>query len=71
MNKGASGEASLKCNTCGVGYGGKAEFDSVAEARSHFKSDWHRHNIRRKLKERPSLKEEDFERIIEQENEVM
>lgn len=46
------------------------DFSSVEEARSHFKCDWHRHNIRRKLKARPSLKEEDFETIVEQENEV-
>eukprot|EP00897_Mesotaenium_endlicherianum_P006064 jgi/Mesen1/5486/ME000276S04608 len=38
-----------KCNTCG------AEFGDPKEYREHFKSDWHKHNLKRKMKDLPPL----------------
>ncbi|OMO78614.1 hypothetical protein CCACVL1_14261 [Corchorus capsularis] len=43
------------CNTC------KAEFDSLQEQRSHFKSDIHRLNVKLKIAGKDIVKEEDFD----------
>jgi hypothetical protein len=37
-------------------------FASTAEQRGHFRSDWHRHNARRRAAGRPPLVEDEFER---------
>ena len=37
-------------------------FASAAEQRGHFRSDWHRHNARRRAAGRPPLAEDEFER---------
>lgn len=39
----------LSCNTC------QATFNDTQEHRSHFKSDWHRLNLRRKLDNQPPI----------------
>ena len=41
-------------------------FQSVAEQRAHFRTDWHRCNVRRRLNGRPALGEAEFERFISQ-----
>ncbi|XP_047338646.1 ankyrin repeat and zinc finger domain-containing protein 1-like [Impatiens glandulifera] len=46
------------CNTC------KAEFDSLQEQRSHFKSDLHRFNVKLSLSGKDTLKEEEFDDLI-------
>lgn len=55
----AEGRQGKTCLVCGV------VFASLDEQRSHFKSDWHRLNVRRKLKNLPCLSEEDAARLID------
>ena len=38
---------------------------SVADQRAHFRSDWHRCNVRRKLHARAALSEAEFERSVQ------
>ncbi|WJX82425.1 hypothetical protein P8452_65186 [Trifolium repens] len=45
----------LTCNTC------KAQFDSLQDQRSHFKSDIHRFNVKLTIAGKNIVKEEDFE----------
>ncbi|CAK8542241.1 unnamed protein product [Lathyrus sativus] len=45
----------LTCNTC------KAQFDSLQDQRSHFKSDIHRFNVKLTIAGKHIVKEEDFE----------
>ncbi|CAK9155671.1 unnamed protein product [Ilex paraguariensis] len=45
------------CNTC------KAEFDSLQDQRSHFKSDIHRFNIKLTIAGKDTMKEEDFDEL--------
>ncbi|XP_061186027.1 tRNA endonuclease ANKZF1-like [Saccostrea echinata] len=47
----------MACNSCYV------EFQSRQDQKEHFKSDWHRYNLQRKLKGKTTLKEEEFEDI--------
>lgn len=47
----------FKCNTCQVA------FDDKKEHREHFKSDWHRINLKRKSKKEPPLSREECEAI--------
>ena len=44
----------LTCITCSVGF--KEAFDQ----RDHYKTDWHRYNLKRKVAELPPVKESDF-----------
>uniref|UniRef100_A0A061R5G9 Ankyrin repeat and zinc finger domain-containing protein 1-like n=1 Tax=Tetraselmis sp. GSL018 TaxID=582737 RepID=A0A061R5G9_9CHLO len=55
--------SSLTCLTCGVGTE-VAAFVSLDEQRQHFKSDWHRFNLKRKLGGRSPLSERCFEQLI-------
>ncbi|XP_042511981.1 ankyrin repeat and zinc finger domain-containing protein 1 [Macadamia integrifolia] len=45
------------CNTC------KAEFESLQDQRSHFKSDFHRFNVKLSISGKVTLKEEDFDEL--------
>ncbi|KAM7277404.1 hypothetical protein ACFE04_019270 [Oxalis oulophora] len=47
----------MTCNTC------KAEFESLQEQRSHFKSDIHRFNVKLCLAGKDIIKEEDFDEL--------
>lgn len=50
------------CVTCGI-----AAFEDEVEQRIHFKTDWHRFNVKlRALDKKPVLKEEDFNALVEQ-----
>ncbi len=42
----------------------------MEEQRTHFRSDWHRYNVRRKLQGRPVATEEDFERSMQHDDGV-
>ena len=55
----ADGQKGRTCLVCGV------TFATLDEQRSHFKSDWHRLNVRRKLRGLPVLSEEDAARLID------
>lgn len=45
-------------------------FASAAEQREHFRTDWHRHNVRRKAAGRPPLAEDEFERLVANDGEL-
>jgi pre-60S factor REI1 len=45
-------------------------FASAAEQRLHFKTDWHRYNVRRRVAKKPPVAEEQFDRIVEDEEDV-
>ncbi|XP_058086584.1 uncharacterized protein LOC131233802 [Magnolia sinica] len=47
----------LSCNTC------KADFDSLQDQRSHFKSDIHRFNVKLSLAGKDTVKEEEFDEM--------
>lgn len=49
----APGGRQQKCNTC------EAAFEDAKLFREHFKSDWHRHNLKRKARELPPLSEDE------------
>lgn len=60
---------SLTCHVCHVGIpGGDDPFLDVMEQREHFKTDWHRYNIHRSLKQQSPLAREAFETLIEKED---
>ncbi|CAH7675975.1 hypothetical protein BY996DRAFT_7285665 [Phakopsora pachyrhizi] len=53
-------EGGLPCRTC------KVRFDELTDLRSHFRSDWHRLNLKLKTLKRPIIdKEEKFQKMIE------
>eukprot|EP00249_Psilotum_nudum_P011103 c22967_g1_i1 orf=99-1223(+) len=47
------GKKQQKCNTCDATLAGAKQY------REHFKSDWHKHNLKRKLKQLPPLSMEE------------
>ncbi|KAJ4956423.1 hypothetical protein NE237_013206 [Protea cynaroides] len=47
----------LSCNSC------KAEFESLQDQRSHFKSDFHRFNVKLSISGKDPIKEEDFDEL--------
>lgn len=47
-------ESKLKCNTCCVA------FDGTGSYREHFKSDWHRYNLKLKMKGMAAVPEQEF-----------
>ena len=54
-----------KCNTCG------GSFADAAAYRNHFRSEWHRHNLKRKMKNLPVItSEEDFLKLPIEELEI-
>lgn len=54
-------DGAFKCNTCGV------SFTSRVDHRTHFKSDWHRINLKRKLRKLPLVtsEEEFYSKLME------
>ena len=66
--------ASYTCITCRVLFAAKDE-DSEAEAaelqKAHYKTDWHRYNLKRKVADLPPVTAENFqERVSAQKQEV-
>ncbi|CAI5536364.1 unnamed protein product [Closterium sp. Naga37s-1] len=59
-SEGLSGQRrGLTCWSCGEA------FDAVAEQRAHFKSDWHRLNVKRRASGRAVLSEEAFAELLD------
>ncbi|WOK99017.1 hypothetical protein Cni_G07729 [Canna indica] len=54
---GANSSSRWTCNTC------KAEFDSLQDQRSHFKSDLHRLNVKLRIAGKNIIKEDDFDNV--------
>lgn len=50
-------KSGLTCALCQLTFG------SVDEQKEHFRSDWHRHNIRRNVSGKPVLLEEEFDAL--------
>ncbi|CAK0791490.1 unnamed protein product [Prorocentrum cordatum] len=50
-------KGAMRCSACG------AELEDAASYRAHCKSDWHNHNLKRKVKSLPPVSEEDFVEI--------
>ena len=51
----AAGTKPLSCNTCGGG------FENTASYREHFRSEWHRFNLKLKMQGAPPVTEEEFD----------
>jgi len=51
-------QSKLTCNTCG------GTFPDPAAHRAHFRSDWHRANLRLKLEGKPPVSEADFDEAL-------
>uniref|UniRef100_A0A383V3M5 VLRF1 domain-containing protein n=1 Tax=Tetradesmus obliquus TaxID=3088 RepID=A0A383V3M5_TETOB len=62
-------EAGATCIACGIGISSQG-FSSAAEQRQHFKMDWHRYNLKRRLEKKQPLSEQEFEALIEQGDDV-
>lgn len=58
---------SICCPAAGINSSG---FADQSEQRQHFKSDWHRFNVKSKLAGRPTVAEAEFERIVDEQGEV-
>lgn len=54
----------FKCSTCDTG------FDDAKEHREHFRSDWHRYNMKRKNRNLPIMTEEDFNSLNDEDREL-
>ena len=54
-------KGALSCSTCGGDFAGRDEH------REHFRSEWHRFNLKRKLKKLPAMSEQEFNEVDEEE----
>lgn len=52
--------SALRCSLCGI-----ASFDSIADQRAHFSSDWHRYNIKRSVSDKSAVKEQEWEAMLD------
>ncbi|KAG2493331.1 hypothetical protein HYH03_008466 [Edaphochlamys debaryana] len=68
-NPAAWRESGATCLTCGIGVTCPG-FATPQEQRAHFKTDWHRYNVKQRLAKRPAVSEEAFEKVLEQGTEV-
>ncbi|MCO5607258.1 hypothetical protein L7F22_061451 [Adiantum nelumboides] len=60
-------EKQRRCTTC------NAEVGDASQHREHFKSDWHKHNLKRKVKQLPPLSAQDWhldKEILEEVNDL-
>ena len=55
------------CLTCGIGSDNSTGFTSAQEQRAHFKTDWHKYNLKQKLARKLPVDLEEFERLVEKE----
>lgn len=53
-------KSSASCLLCG------ASFNNVQEQRQHSKSDWHRYNLKQKLRGQDSVGEDEFEKLVDE-----
>ena len=59
-------EKQKTCLTCGIG-----SFVDILDQREHFKTDWHRYNVKLRVLNKPSVSEEEFTAMVERdENDV-
>ncbi|RMZ56794.1 hypothetical protein APUTEX25_002883 [Auxenochlorella protothecoides] len=56
----------LTCTSCGLGRAQEPAFPSVESQREHFRGDWHRFNLKRRLASLPACSEADFEALVAQ-----
>lgn len=56
----SSTQAALACSSCGI-----ADFEDIAEQRSHFSSDLHRYNVKRKLANKPPVDQQEWEQLVD------
>ncbi len=61
---GSWNESGATCIACGIGIS-LPGFDTAAEQRAHFKTDWHRYNVKRRLHGQPPASEEQFGAMLE------
>ncbi|EJU03628.1 hypothetical protein DACRYDRAFT_99219 [Dacryopinax primogenitus] len=54
--------SAFACNVCGTG------FEDVQEQREHYKSDWHRYNVKLRIASKPTVSEDEFNVIVEELN---
>jgi hypothetical protein len=65
----AAADGATTCLTCGIGGGAAPGFASPAEQRAHFKTDWHRYNVNRRLAGLAAVTEQQFVALLENEEE--
>lgn len=61
----ARGSTSTTCLACGI-----SSFSSVGEQREHFKTDWHRYNVKLRVLNRSNISEDEFNAMVEQDDDV-
>lgn len=55
----------LTCAACGLGFEGRPGFPTLAAQRAHFRSDWHRYNVKRRLAGLPRVSESEFDSMLD------
>jgi hypothetical protein len=74
--QGSDVEASLQrreggastCIACGLGVAGAPGFGSLEEQRLHFRTDWHRYNVKRRVTGLQPVSEEQFAALIDRDD---
>ena len=66
LNEERAAGSGTTCLACGIG-AEAAPFASAEQQRAHFKTDWHRYNVKRRLAGVPHITEPDFLTLIENE----
>ena len=62
-------ESGATCLTCGIGVSSSG-FETPEDQRIHFKTDWHRLNVRRRVARQDPLTEDQFEQLLEKGSDV-
>jgi len=68
-NEERTSSSGTTCLACGIGVDA-APFDSTGQQRAHFKTDWHRYNVKRRLAGLHRITEDNFIALIEHEGEL-
>lgn len=55
----------VTCLACGI-----SSFESLVEQREHFKTDWHRFNVKMRVLNRSSVGEDEFNAMVERDDDV-
>ena len=66
LNEERAAGSGTTCLACGIG-AETAPFASAEQQRAHFKTDWHRYNVKRRIAGLPHVTEPDFLSLIENE----
>ena len=59
------GGKNVTCLACGI-----SSFESLVEQREHFKTDWHRYNVKMRVLNRSSVDEDEFNGMVERDDDV-